>query len=877
MTSERFTQLTVSDDVVNRIRAYRQHLPELERLRQEVKNREVLIGANPDPKLPLNRQLKEETRQLKRQMQAITTYKTGLPVLMYQAATFDETTSKKGFRGRWRKQQAVRLNGLFMLDVDHVSDPRALFRSWHTSKLCAVGEALPTMPQSLEASPTNTMEIVLVHVTPSGRGLRIVAIANPEVGNIADNQAALSKMLGVEPDAACKDASRCSFCPMLEDILYINKEKLFTYENKDYDEKYGPQYRGGSSQPTATAAAHGTHANDAASDAPRVGTLAPNKAVGEGAGVDNGANGQAASLDEKLKEGYHGKPYNEICAAWFRHNGGEPQSGDRHQALYRMACDLRYITDFSAPLLARVLAKCPVGADVAAERGQSELDRIASDACALQRYRALPRRLQTVLQSAGVQLPDGGSDGRLKAAATVDYGAWWARLKPLLEQSPVLQEAVVTLPDHLKLAGVLAAGAMLGTYLTRCWWEHFDGKDYRLSFLVYIVGAAASGKSFVTDMDRLLMAPMLASDRVGREWERQYKEDMKKRAASSKDAKAAAPDQQHPCIRYVPSTISNAMLYRRLTDAADANATGPDGQTPLHLHIYTMEPELATALRAQQGSWAGKNDLELKSFHNEYAGVDYANDQSVNGIIQVNWNQVVTGTPESMGRKVKPSMVLDGLVTRLILFPMPDNDFQMIDRRQAVRDPNRECLLRSVGIKLDQMRGELKADRLVDFCFDYERRLTDEARLEQDYCLDYFRKRIPVIMMRYALVRMVLRHLYGSERCDQHSPLEVRDDDLEFARLIGDWCLMAQMHMFGEMVMQAQERERSQFTPRRRSTKVREAFARLPREMTSETLVAVGLCKDINAAGMTLRRWLEDGLVTREGKKYTKKFNEIPI
>ena len=438
----------------------------------------------------------------------------------------------------------------------------------------------------------------------------------------------------------------------------------------------------------------------------------------------------------------------------------------------------------------------------------------------------------------------------------------------------MLQEAVVTMPDHLKLMGVLTAGAMLGTYLTRCWWEHFDGKDYRLSFLVYVVGAAASGKSAVTELDRLIMAPMLASDRVGREWERQYKEDMKKRSASSKNAKAEAPEVQHPCIRYVPSTISNAMLYRRLTDATDNESETPDGQSPLHLHIYTMEPELATALRAQQGSWAGKNDLELKSFHNEYAGVDYANDQSVNGIIQVNWNQVVTGTPESMGRKIRPSMVLDGLVTRLVLFPMPQNDFQMIERRQAVRDHERECLLRSAGIWLEQVKGELKADRLVDFCYDYERRLTDEARLEQDLCLDYFRKRIPVIMMRYALVRMVLRQ---QEAARKGLPLEVRDDDLEFARLIGDWCLMAQMHLFGQMVIDAQERERSTFTPRKRSTKVREAYARLPKELDRETLVAEGVASSVDTASVTLKRWLDDGLLTKEGKKYVKKYNEIPV
>jgi len=896
MTASQFTQLVTSDAVNNRIKAYRSQLPELDRLRQEVKNREVLMAANPDPKLPMNRQLKQETRQLKQQMRAITAHKTGLPVMMYQAATFDVTTSKKGYRGRWRKQEAVRLNGLFMLDVDHVADPRALFRSWRV------------LPPNLGG-----FGIVLVHVTPSGRGLRIVAVADPAVGNIADNQAHLSTLLGVEPDAACKDASRCSFCPGFEDILYIDKDKLFNYENKDYDQKFGPQYRGGSSQPTAARAAHGAHADAAAVDAPTVGGAAPGKAAGEGTGMDGGTGGETASLDRLINEGYHGKSYKEIINAWFRNNGGEPKAGDRHQTLYRMACDLRYIADFNPKLLARILEECEVGADIAAERGRAEIDRIAGDACALQHYRTLPRRLQSVLQSAGVQLSDGTDNHAVEEAAAVDYRAWWTRLKPLLEQSPVLREAVVNMPDHLKLAGVLAAGAMLGTYLTRCWWEHFDGKDYRLSYLVYIIGGAASGKSFLTEMDRLIMAPMLAADRVGREWERQYKEDMKKRSASSKDAKAAAPDQQHPCIRYVPSTISNAMLYRRLTDAIDQDADTPDGQKPLHLHIYTMEPELATALRAQQGSWAGKNDLELKSFHNEYAGVDYANDQSVNGIIQVNWNQVVTGTPESMSRKIKPSMVLDGLVTRLVLFPMPDNDFVMIDRRQAVRDHERECLLRSIGIRLEQVRGELKADRLVDFCYDYERRLTDEARLEQDYCLDYFRKRIPVIMMRYALVRMVLRQLLmppklggdrglndgtlppksGGDRgmneqpssCSDPQPpnlggsggLEVRDDDLEFARLIGDWCLMAQMRMFGNMVLEAQERERSQFTPRKRTTKVREAYAMLPKEIRTEMLVERGLAKNLNCASNILRRWADDGLVTQNGRNYTKNYDMIPL
>jgi hypothetical protein len=113
----------------------------------------------------------------------------------------------------------------------------------------------------------------------------------------------------------------------------------------------------------------------------------------------------------------------------------------------------------------------------------------------------------------------------------------------------------------------------------------------------------------------------------------------------------------------------------------------------------------------------------------------------------------------------------------------------------------------------------------------------------------------------------------------QQQPLEVLDSDLEFARLIGDWCLMAQMHMFGQMVIEAQERENSAFIPRKRSTKVREAYASLPMEgLTAETLVDRGVSANVNTAYVTLRRWLEDGLVSSTEKGvYKKKYNEIPI
>ena len=55
--------------------------------------------------------------------------KRGLPAFIFQA-TFDETESKKGQLGAWRKQSATRLTGLVVMDIDHVDAPRDLLKNY---------------------------------------------------------------------------------------------------------------------------------------------------------------------------------------------------------------------------------------------------------------------------------------------------------------------------------------------------------------------------------------------------------------------------------------------------------------------------------------------------------------------------------------------------------------------------------------------------------------------------------------------------------------------------------------------------------------------------------------------------------------------------
>ena len=171
-----------------------------------------------------------------------------LPAFIFQA-TFDETKSKAGKVGAWRKQAATRLTGLVVMDIDHVEDPKGVFDKWGLKMSSRLSEAHGEISGDVSTTLDMTDRILLVYITPSGKGLKVVFKADVAKGNLIDNQHAMAKVLGVEVDESCKDASRMSFICKESDILYIDKE-LFTYENKEFSERYTALYRDGHSQAT---------------------------------------------------------------------------------------------------------------------------------------------------------------------------------------------------------------------------------------------------------------------------------------------------------------------------------------------------------------------------------------------------------------------------------------------------------------------------------------------------------------------------------------------------------------------------------------------------------------------------------------------------
>ena len=327
-----------------------------------------------------------------------------LPAFIFQA-TFDETTSKAGKLGQWRKQAATRLTGLVVMDIDHVEDPKALFDSWGLSNskeprnqgkidfpLRAVELNLPkfsdlkgaecgvAIPDSLDKK-SSLERILLVYITPSGKGLKVVFKADVAKGNLIDNQHAMAKLLGVEVDESCKDASRMSFICKESDILYLDNE-LFTYENPEFGEKYDAEYHAGHSQAKGRSAKSAPSARETTTSR------------------ENNNLSQIPQMTQIKELVYHGVPYSKIVEAWLGDKKVEP--GDRHRTSLVLADHLRYITDNDPVLIEQILRETPFVKDIVEERNEDVAQTVQS-AQGYEFLKGIPRRMQNALKAAGAE------------------------------------------------------------------------------------------------------------------------------------------------------------------------------------------------------------------------------------------------------------------------------------------------------------------------------------------------------------------------------------------------------------------------------------------------------------------------------------------
>ncbi len=715
--------------------------------------------------------------------------------------------------GRRRNQEAVP-SGLAMYDADHIGPPHDY---WERKVLAACGGR----PEDLG--------IVMAHVTPSYEGIRLI-FRIPAGMTLAGAQQWMARRLGDETyDTSVKDLARCSFI-VPRAYWMIMRGEVGSVGGVVLVGSVG----GASSSATRTAS-------------PPLGEGAVG-AGGDGAVVAVGAAASSPS--------FRGIPYQSIISVWWKHNGGIPAEGERNTKLYMLAVNLRHICDNREALLLRVMPRLGLL--------EAELQAIVRSACAAAPCK-MPARLRRVVReaemlhrsdtaaAAGTKSDTSGVEPAStaeSASATEMNRRWLKRLPPL---PPGLREATETVPPRLRMGALLAQLVMVYTLLTRIRFRHFDGTETRLSGFTAIIGPAASGKGFIRRLDEMWMEPVRAADARGREMEKDYRREKELRKNERKQL-----DKPHPVIRVVPIQISNAMLVTRLMDAVEDAA---DGMTREHLHLYSCETELATALRAQRGgTWIEKNDIYCKAFHNETWGVDYASDQVVNGEVEVNYNVVVSGTEDAFNMFIPPGTVLSGLPTRMMYFQMDADPFRMIERRQELIDAEGRETVRRVAWRLDRLGGWVDASTLTDAMYKWCAEQADRAKTEADFELDDLRKRTALIGVRAGVAFAVMERLDDFERTGR---LEVSRAAVRFARVVADFCLDMQYMKFSVMMRERKDAVSDSWRTAQRRIYTSDVYEALDHGFTLTDIARLRPDKSANANSKLVAYWIERGYAKR--------------
>lgn len=764
--------------------------------------------------------------------QAYQAAKRGLPLFIFSAARVEKSKNKDGVEGYWRKQDSTYLNGLAVLDIDHIEFP------------CALSTKIMEEHYELFLQDCIKWKIFMMYVTPSDKGLKIVFAADPDVGNIADNQAKFSEYLGVQNDISIKDSSRGQFAVDQSNVTFINPT-IVDYYNPVFDEKYGELYRKGNSAPITT----------------------KNNQSNESDKEDHESNQVNNVNEEELM--YGSIPVREL-AVRYTDRYGSPVEGDRHRSLIKVAGHFRYLVDNNPQKLKVALRALPwVREWERKENNAREIDDIADDVCTYRMWREIPKALQSVLQGENTDVHRSANNmagSASECAFRSDSEALADRLRPLLADDPVYATCCSHLSDGNKVAGVFAAGGMFATLATRVHYLHYDGEQHRMNPLVIIIGRPASGKSFADDFNKSIMAVLRAADEPGRAAERDYKKENNRRKTLPKAQRGDKPlDKPEVCIRNLPARTSNSVFYTRQINAKEL----VDGEI-MPLHLYMFDSELDSSVTAQSGgSWIGKHDLELKAFHNEFSGVDYANADSVNEVIQVFWNQVITGTEVSLAKKINMRNVNDGLCSRIAICRMESKDYVMIDKGNYEEKKRINEAMKKWGERFDALKGEVYVPKLVDHCYKLCEKAAKAAQLEDDHVLDYFRKRAVFYAEWFTIIRVLGKAMLQhdkDEKVDIMKP-KITQSDLDFAEFIFDTIIYYQDLFFGSMLEEVWQNAQNSFVMRKqtRTTRNEQLFDALPNTFDRKIVQDI-LSLTYNSASQQCSRWQKLGLIKKTGK-----------
>ena len=703
-----------------------------------------------------------------------------LPIIIPHAASFKN--------GKRVSADAVP-SGLAMLDVDHVEEPKEWF-------------------EAIDKQLLSDNKIYLVAITASGHGIRIIG-ERLERESIEAAQMRMADVLGIkEYDAVTKDLARASYVVPRSYILYEDREGLFS------DAPFAD------SSPSKTGAPSAASRPLPQAEAtvftglyPQIPALPPHEESG----------------DKDIAEGhntlsYRGIAYKEIVAQLMIEIGAAEgaEVGERNTVYFSLANYMRYICDFDAALLLRVLP----------DFGLSEQERKQAISSAIGR----PRKSQIpmVLQSSiAICEREVTGNGLRVMDKSTDL--------PLPELPRLLKLVCKRLPEDYRPAMVIASLPVLGTLATKIRFEYLDRQEQSLSFFSCITAPAASGKSFIRKPLDLLLTPINEQDAIEREKEQAYKDKLR----ASKNSKNQ-PEDPHACPRNNGVAISIAKLLQLLTYA--------EGK-----HLIGIGEEMDTLVKSERaGVWSQKSDIYRLAFDNAEYGQAYMSDSSFNAHIHVYYNLLLTGTPNSMKRFFKD--LENGLATRVCFAQLPDTSFTEIPVFAPYSETEKAEIIRWAR-RLDAEQGTLVCPQVGTVIGNWLEQKRQQAMEADSHAMDTLRRRAGVIGFRAGMLCYLLENRKFTKTVGA------------FAEWVAEYVFRNQMELWGEQMEQELTGALDVLSGERGSAA--SLLALLPAEFTTADLIKLrarkGQSVKNNAICMVLNRWRNNHKIEQIGEAQYRK------
>ena len=747
--------------------------------------------------------------------------KENLPAFIFSCYEFDATETEKGNPFCHRRLKDCHLNGLVMLDIDHVENPMQIW--WQ-----------------LRDHAELMARTKLVYITSSGNGLRIIFMADSSLGNLADNQIVFASALGQKADASCIDATRNSFSPKEEDILFID-ETIFDYYDENFDKMFTAEYRDEKTQPinhrfdTDDGADGSTHSKPAA-----VSRQAAQEGTGTVGSVD----------DQPLGDGVKWKGYDLQSIIDVRYGDKLPCKDDsnRHNESLKLATDLILMLDGDKKLVQAIVERQSWVQEIIEERDEDVAQTVESAAKQLAKKeettskpypsKAMQAAIQAETGLSYRELISGAEDkesGKFASSIEKKLQQWGEEIEGMFDDFPLLRDVCAGLPKAQYPAALFVAGGVMMTLMTRTWYRfyHRPQQERRLNCSLFIIGHPASNKSMADDIYEVLSTPIAAADQAGKAALNRYKQDTKKKAAN-KEGK----DKPQGIIRIHPARTSNGQLIQDMLNAKETI----EGKE-IQLHLFTFDTELENSTTLQQGgSWINKQSMELKAFHNEKDGQMYQNSDSPVDEFRVTWNFIYTGTLIALKRKVNERNFGSGLSTRLAVIPMPKTKYQMMGFEDvATIDWQRLERMKTWAYRLDSRFGELPFWGIVKKLYDWTKDRMADCEEDDNEANELMLKRVAYHAINYAAPFIDARHWDKMKQKGTRwvGEYETDETDWKLCELIARIQYATQQHFFGVLAEKYFDDMNNdvQFTGKRHQQKSVDGYNRLPDVFTKEDVM----------------------------------------